>query len=89
MCTMIASKFPFKGHAKGPDGWFPVEQIYLGYDHPAHSASEHAVLMDLANEDLGTEFRIAVELSREAASELAYLLLDIVEQAESYEAKTA
>lgn len=89
MCTMITTKYPFEGHAKGPDGWFAVEQVYLGYDHPAHSPSEHAVLVDLANESLGTEFRIAVEMSTEAATRLAALLLETVEEAERYEARTA
>lgn len=89
MCTMITAKYSFEGHAKGPKGWFPIEQVYLGYDHPAHSPSEHAILIDLANEDLGTEFRLAVELSRDAAAELAALLLQTLEKAERYEAKSA
>lgn len=89
MCTMITTKYPLEGYAKGGEGWFPVEQLYLGYDHPAHSPSEHAILIDLANEDLGTDSRLAVELSIPAAKNLAALLLETVELAERYEARSA
>lgn len=86
MCTMISTKYPLSGHAKGSAGWFPVEQMYLAYDHPAHAQSEHAVLLDFANEEIGTRARLAVELSREAATELALRLLETVEEANHYEA---
>lgn len=86
MCTMISTKHLLRGHAKGSSGWFPVEQLYLAYDHPAHTPSEHAVLLDFANEEIGPGARMAVELSREAATELALRLLETVEEANRYEA---
>jgi len=89
MCTMITTKHQFEARAKGPDGWFEVKQVYLGYDHPAHSPSDHAVLFDLANEEIGTGARLGVELTTEAATRLAYLLLETVQQAARYEAKSA
>jgi hypothetical protein len=79
---------PIPGHAKGPAGWFPIEQMNLAYDHPAHSASEHAVLLDFANEEIGSGARLAVELPVEAATQLAHCLLQIVDEANRYEAAT-
>ena len=50
------------GAGKGPAGWFPVTQATVGFDHATHSAAEHALLIDFANYDLGTDSRVAVEL---------------------------
>lgn len=86
MCTMISTKHPLSGHAKGPAGWFLVEQMYLAYDHPAHAPGEHAVLLDFANEELDTGARLGVELSLEAATQLALRLLETIEEADRYEA---
>lgn len=85
MCTMIGTKYPLSGYAKGAAGWFPVEQMYLAYDHPEHSPSEHAVLLDFANEEIGAGARLAVELSREDATQLALRLLETIEEADRYE----
>ena len=87
MCTMISAKYALSGHAKGSTGWFPIEQLYLAYDHPAQARSEHAVLLDFANEGIGQGARLAVELSSEAATELALRLLETVEEANRYEAR--
>lgn len=86
MCTMISQKYPLSGHARGSAGWFPVAQMYLGYDHPTQAPSAHAVLLDLVNEEIGPGARLAIELSPEAATQLARRLLDTVEEAELYEA---
>lgn len=87
MCTMINSKHPLSGQAKGRTGWFPIGQVYLGYDHPERERLEHAVLLDFANESVGPDARLAVELSIEAATELARLLLETVERANVYESR--
>lgn len=87
MCTMISVKLPFSGQAKGRDGWFPIGQLYLGYDHPEREPSEHAVLIDFVNESQGPNARLAVELSVEAATDLAHHLLQTVEEADRYEAR--
>jgi hypothetical protein len=87
MCTMISTKHPFSGQAKGRAGWFPIDQLYLGYDHPQRDDSEHAVLIDFVNEDQGPNARLAVELSVEAATDLARRLLETVTAANRYEAR--
>lgn len=84
MCTMIAEKVPMSGSAKGPHGWFVIDQVYVGYDHPVHEPLDHAVGIDFVAEDqLGA--RVGVELSRDAARNLALRILATVDAADAYE----
>ncbi len=62
MCTTISESSAVNGAGKGPEGWFPVTQATVGFDHATHSAAEHALLIDFSNYDLGTDARVAVEL---------------------------
>jgi hypothetical protein len=62
MCTMIASKTPVTGGAKGAQGWFPVSLAIVGYDHTTFMRSEHALLLDFVNPGIGPSARVAVEL---------------------------
>ncbi len=62
MCTMIALKTPVTGGGKGAQGWFPVSQANVGYDHTAYMQNEHALLLDFVNPDLDPSARVAVEL---------------------------
>ena len=62
MCTMIALKTTVTGGGKGREGWFPVTQANVGYDHAAYMQNEHALLLDFVNPDLGPSARVAVEL---------------------------
>jgi hypothetical protein len=34
----------------------------VAYDHATHTGAEHALLLDFANYDIGTEARVAVEM---------------------------
>lgn len=85
MCTTISEKARISGSGKGPQGWFSLDQVYLGYDHPFHAPLDHAVSIDFVNEAAGPGARVAVELTRESARELATRLLAAVEQADAYE----
>jgi hypothetical protein len=62
MCTMIAHKTAVTGGGKGAQGWFPVSQANVGYDHSTYMQSEHALLLDFVNPGLGPSARVAVEL---------------------------
>lgn len=86
MCTTIAERMSFDGSAKGPDGWFRLSHLYVGYDHPTHVIAEHAVLVDLVDERAGLHSRVAFELSRERARDLARHLLAAADAADAYEA---
>lgn len=86
MCTMIAEKAPVSGSGKGSTGWFVVDQVYLGYDHPFHAPLDHALTLDFVNEQGAPGQRVAVELTRESARVLAERLLEAVDRADRYEA---
>ena len=74
MCTMIVEKTEISGSGKGPQGWFPLRQVNVSYDHPFHTPLEHALNIDFVNEAEGLGARVAVELSPESAKELILLL---------------
>jgi hypothetical protein len=86
MCTTILETTSLAGSAKGPDGWFRLEQANVGYDHPFHADLEHALTIDFVRES-ALDKRVAVELTIESAKELAATILAAVEQAEAYEAR--
>ena len=85
MCTTIAGKTPVSGSGKGPQGWFALDHAYVGYDHPYHAPYEHALSLDFVNEAAGPSARVAVELSRESARDLADRILEALAQADAYE----
>ena len=62
MCTMIVEKTQVEGSAKGPQGWFHLSGANVSYDHPFHSALDHALNIDFVNESQGLSARVAVEL---------------------------
>lgn len=86
MCTMIAHRAPIAGSGKGPAGWFNLDQVYIGYDHPFHVPLDHALTIDFVNEAAGPEARTAVELDLASARDLAQRILAAVAEAEAYEA---
>lgn len=83
MCTMIVEKISMNGSGKGVSGWFDIEQANISYDHPFHLSLEHALNIDFVNESLGPSARVAVELSADAARELAGTILAVLNQAEA------
>lgn len=84
MCTTIAGKAPMSGSGKGPAGWFSLSHAYVAYDHPFHAPLEHAVGLDFVDEAGGQ--RVAVELTRASARDLAERILATLAEAEAYEA---
>jgi hypothetical protein len=83
MCTTIAEKAAIAGSGKGPKGWFPLAEVYVAYDHPYHARLEHALMLDFVNEAAG--LRVAVELTRESARDLAHRILAALDEADAYE----
>ena len=70
MCTMIVEKAEIVGSGKGAQGWFPLEQVNVSFDHPFHAPMEHALCLDFVNPAAGSGARVAVELSAESARRL-------------------
>ena len=83
MCTMIVKKVAVDGSGKGKEGWFPVNQANVSFDHPFHIPMEHALNIDFVNEELGPGARVAVELSEEAARNLVAAIQEVLLKAES------
>ncbi len=83
MCTMISMKTAVTGSGKGADGWFPVRQANVGYDHATHAQLDHALLLDFVNPDLGVGARIAVELDLASGKALVAQLQAAIAAAEA------
>ena len=82
MCTMIVEKTEIAGSGKGVQGWFPLRQVNVSYDHPVHAPLEHAVNIDFVNEAEGLGARVAVELTPESAQELVRVVLTALARGE-------
>ena len=85
MCTMIALKVPVHGGGTGQQGWFPVTQANVGYDHTAFMQNEHALLIDFVNPELPPSSRVAVELDIESGKALIAQLQAAIKAAEESE----
>ena len=82
MCTMIVEKIKIDGSGKGLDGWFPLQEANVSYDHPFNAPMEHALNIDFVNEGLGPGARVAVELSAEAALALVETIQAVLKRAD-------
>jgi len=80
---MIVEKIKVDGSGKGTSGWFRLEQASISYDHPFNAPMEHALNIDFVNESMGPSARVAVELSEQAARQLARTILVVLDQAEA------
>jgi Family of unknown function (DUF6295) len=83
MCTMIVEQIKIEGSGKGLNGWFPLKEANVSYDHPFNAPLEHALNIDFVNEAQGPGARVAVELSAEAALALVAAIQEVLEQAEA------
>ena len=83
MCTMIAMRAHIQGAGKGVTGWFPVTQANVGFDHPAYSKAEHALLLDFVNPNLDPGARVAVEMDLASGKALIAQLQAAIEAAET------
>lgn len=71
MCTYLTEKAAIEGSGKGPDGWFPVTEATVYFDHPQHAPAEHTLNIDFLNPQRGPSARVAVELTADSARALA------------------
>jgi hypothetical protein len=82
MCTMIQMRTQVTGGGKGAQGWFPVTQANVGYDHTTYLRQEHALLLDFVNPDMDPSARVAVELDIASGKALVEQLKAAIEAAE-------
>ena len=83
MCTAITETTAVKGCGRGRSGWFPITQATVAFDHATHSEAEHALLLDFANYNLGTDARVALELDLASGRALLDRLRAALEAAEA------
>jgi hypothetical protein len=83
MCTMIVNQLKIAGSGKGQQGWFDLREANVSFDHPFHVRLEHALNIDFVNEAQGPGARVAVELTPEAARQLALTILSTLDQADA------
>lgn len=81
MCTYETSRVVVEGAGKGAEGWFPLSQATVYFDHPVAAMAEHTLNVDFLNPDRGAGARVAVELDARSAYALARAILDRLEAA--------
>ena len=82
MCTMLTLQTKIECCGKGAQGWFDLREANISYDHPFHFHLEHSLNIDFVNAAQGPSARVAVELTPEAARELAMTILATLDKAE-------
>jgi len=70
VCTMINEVAAIAGGGRGPQGWFAVNRLSVGYDHPTFVPLEHAITLDFLDDRSGPDARVAVELTPDSARQL-------------------
>lgn len=81
MCTYQTERLAVRGSGKGADGWFPVTDATVYFDHPVHAPAEHTLNLDFLNPGRGPGARVAVELDPAAARALAEAILATLDSA--------
>jgi hypothetical protein len=75
VCTYRTEQVAVVGSGKGPDGWFPLTDATVYFDHPVHARPDHTLNIDFLNPGRGPGARVAVELDAAAARRLAEAIL--------------
>jgi hypothetical protein len=79
MCTYQTTTLAVAGSGKGAQGWFPVSDATVYFDHPVHASADHTLNIDLINPSRGASARVAMELDPDSARALAEAILDTLE----------
>ncbi len=82
MCTWIVERTPVEGSAKGPNGWFELNQANVYFDHPYSAPLDHALIIDFVETPDEVGNRVAVELSEDSARRLVTSILAALESGE-------
>ena len=80
MCTYQTVTLTVEGSGKGAEGWFPLTDATVYFDHPVHAAAEHTLNIDLRNPSRGPAARVAAELDPASARALAEAILEALAQ---------
>jgi uncharacterized protein DUF6295 len=83
MCSYITERADIAGSGKGAQGWFPLTNANVYFDHPFHAPYEHSLNIDFCNETMGASARVAVELSADSARRLIKAIEAALESGET------
>jgi hypothetical protein len=82
MCTYQTERVAVRGSSgKGAEGWFPLTDVTVYFDHPVHAPAEHTLNLDFLNPSRGPSARVAVELDPGDARALAEAILAALDAA--------
>ena len=81
MCTYQTTTISIQGSGKGAEGWFPVSDATVYFDHPVHAPADHTLNIDLINPGRGASARVAMELDPGSARALAEAILATLDSA--------
>ncbi len=81
MCTYQTERLTVAGAGKGAQGWFPLSDASVYFDHPSHAPLLHSLNLDFLNPSRGPQARVAVELTPESARQLALAILSTLDTA--------
>jgi len=84
MCTYQTERIEVAGSGKGAGGWFSLSAASVYFDHPVHAPADHTVNIDFLDPAGGPSARVAVELDRASAAELAGAILRTLESTPEY-----
>lgn len=82
MCTYETERIVVRGSGKGPEGWFPVTDATVYFDHPVHLSADHSLNIDFLNQGRGPGARVALELDAQSARALATAILATLDSAQ-------
>jgi len=82
MCTWNVERTPVSGSAKGPNGWFQLNQANVYFDHPYRAPLDHALIIDFVENPDEVGNRVAVELTEDSARALLASILTALESGE-------
>src|SRR5262249_60928318 len=82
MCTSIIEITDAEGMAKRGDGWFPLTQAVVAYDHARHALLGDVITLDFFNTRLGADARAGGEITLESAQALRAALDPAIAAAE-------
>jgi len=79
VCTYQTTTLEMEGSGKGAEGWFPLTDATVYFDHPVHANAMHTLNIDLLNPSRGVGARVAMELDPVSARALAEAILETLE----------
>jgi Family of unknown function (DUF6295) len=81
MCTYQTARLGARGSGKGADGWFPLTDVTVYFDHPVSAPQTHTLNIDFLRLGAGSPSRVAVELDPASARDLAVAIMEMLEAA--------